>query len=552
MLRSFEQPLLHHFNANPFAVLAVTPRDNRERLVEAAEYRSLTYDPRQCLEARATLINPRTRLFAEIDWLVGVDHDQAGELLRRALEEPQSILAQKIPALSKLNLLLCAIPAGEQDDPLVDWIIAISDLYENIDLSQTQELINKNRSIAGFPKVHSLSLIKEALEQKRSFIGEKIKRVLDDLSPEMIVSVVTDVVIKNTIDVSERSRIIIDDVADIYELETRTFLKQQTANIATLIDHIKECILHSHEEIDTAFVNLEEAVHKWSRIALPARLNRQARGLSHGLSDRVFFEVRELAVFLFNHYELTDQARRLTDLLEEVFSESPEIVDQLHGDKATLDQLLHERRQTADQKRSHYQSLGDDIRFETEIGIVSKRTLKISPEGVQWKDRLWDLDTITRVRWGAVRLSIVNAPLRTQYVIIIGDQDNMERIVIGRKSIYQELIKRLWLGVCTRLMGEMLAELSEGRKLHFHNTVVDDYGIQLLSTRTLRDKSAVYVTWSDVEVTSDDGRLNISLLGNSAVCAILPYTDVDNVNLLEAIIRRALEKECTQLSQILE
>ncbi|HDS1391584.1 TPA: hypothetical protein QEK39_001299 [Stenotrophomonas maltophilia] len=49
-----------------FAVLGVTIRDNRRRIVELAEEKSLELDHDVCQKARSDLTNPRTRLNAEI------------------------------------------------------------------------------------------------------------------------------------------------------------------------------------------------------------------------------------------------------------------------------------------------------------------------------------------------------------------------------------------------------------------------------------------------------------------------------------------------------
>ena len=47
---------------NPFNILAATPRDNRLRIIEIAEERSLLSNSRGCLQARSDLTNPRKRL----------------------------------------------------------------------------------------------------------------------------------------------------------------------------------------------------------------------------------------------------------------------------------------------------------------------------------------------------------------------------------------------------------------------------------------------------------------------------------------------------------
>jgi hypothetical protein len=57
---------------NPFALLAVTTRDDPSRIMEAAEAQSLFHDAEACQQARATLTNPRRRVEAEFGWFPGV------------------------------------------------------------------------------------------------------------------------------------------------------------------------------------------------------------------------------------------------------------------------------------------------------------------------------------------------------------------------------------------------------------------------------------------------------------------------------------------------
>lgn len=63
-------------NKSPFAVLGVTTRDDRRRIVELAEEKSLELDHELCQKARSDLTNPRTRLSAEIAWLPGVSREK--------------------------------------------------------------------------------------------------------------------------------------------------------------------------------------------------------------------------------------------------------------------------------------------------------------------------------------------------------------------------------------------------------------------------------------------------------------------------------------------
>ena len=68
---------------NPFYILGATPRDDRHRIMDLAEERSLLSDADECMTAQSTLIHPRRRISAEVAWLLGVDPDLSDEVLNR-------------------------------------------------------------------------------------------------------------------------------------------------------------------------------------------------------------------------------------------------------------------------------------------------------------------------------------------------------------------------------------------------------------------------------------------------------------------------------------
>lgn len=65
---------------NPFFVLGASTRDDRRRILELADQRSLEIDDDVCQKARSQLTSPRQRLTAEIAWLPGISPRKAAEL----------------------------------------------------------------------------------------------------------------------------------------------------------------------------------------------------------------------------------------------------------------------------------------------------------------------------------------------------------------------------------------------------------------------------------------------------------------------------------------
>ena len=90
-----------------FWILGASSRDDRQRIVQHADEKSLELDHDLCQKARSELTNPRTRLAAEIAWLPGISPKKAQQLAARILSEPMAI-ESGIPALAHLNLMTAA------------------------------------------------------------------------------------------------------------------------------------------------------------------------------------------------------------------------------------------------------------------------------------------------------------------------------------------------------------------------------------------------------------------------------------------------------------
>src|ERR1035437_7189515 len=95
---------------NPFFILGVTLRDNRQTIIERAEARSLDGDQADCQKARSDLTHPRVRLSAEIAWLPGVSPRMAEKLIVSVAQDPLAIATQTgIPEIARANLMASAL-----------------------------------------------------------------------------------------------------------------------------------------------------------------------------------------------------------------------------------------------------------------------------------------------------------------------------------------------------------------------------------------------------------------------------------------------------------
>ncbi len=125
-------PIATALHQSPFWLLGVNVRDDRRRIVELAEEKSLQIDPQICQKSRSDLINPRTRLASEIAWLPGVLPRTAEQLVRLLARDPQALRSivrllgedpatlrsgSGVPTLAHANLMAAAFEVIDDENP---------------------------------------------------------------------------------------------------------------------------------------------------------------------------------------------------------------------------------------------------------------------------------------------------------------------------------------------------------------------------------------------------------------------------------------------------
>ena len=333
---------------NPFHILTASPRDNRRRIMELADERSLLHDSSEIMEARSGLTNPRKRLSAEIAWLPGIGPKRAGEVLSLLESSPMDLLAvDKLSSIARANLLaagLALLPDHNADD-VAEWILEISWAFEDIDPEELSVIINEERVVSGFPEVSDLSAIEGAIQERRRHYRQVIKSALDNLSPKELVRAVTVAVESATNEGEEHGPILIDDLVDSYEVEAQGFLDKEEGTIKALVERLWAAADAEHSDSTIApMVNqLIQVVKNWDTVAQPIQVSTMSRGLDHDASHRVARMVRDLAIHMFNEHGKLDFSQQLTNMLQEVFAEVIEVAERTAEDADALGEIAEQR-----------------------------------------------------------------------------------------------------------------------------------------------------------------------------------------------------------------
>ena len=333
---------------NPFRILTASPRDNRRRIMELADERSLLLDSNECIEARSDLTNPRKRLSAEVAWLPGIGPKRAGEVLSLLESSPKDLLAiDDLSSIARANLLVSALVRlpGHSADELAKWILEIAGAFEDIDPEELSVLINEERVVSGFPEVSDLSAVEDEIQERRRHYRNTIKSALDNLDPEELVEAVTVAVESATNDGEIQGPILIADLVDSYEVEKQESLDKEEGNIEILVKKLRKAVDAERPDSTLApMVNqLIQVVKDWDTVAQPIQVSAKSRGLDHDASHRIAKLVRGLAINMFNKHDKLDFAQQITSMLQEVFAEVGEVAERTSKDVDALDDIVEER-----------------------------------------------------------------------------------------------------------------------------------------------------------------------------------------------------------------
>ena len=376
--------------SNPFYTLGATAEDDRRRIAELAEERSLVEDEASIREARSILTNPRRRLAAEVGWLPGLGPERVAEAMSVLDVDPGEIRRiANLPALARANLLAGAMVRTGSSIPASDiaqWILELSETHERVQCEEIVALLNEARSTAGFAAITNQQSVEEELQNRRRHFRDAIKRCLDQLPASSLVDAVTIAVDRATRNGEIHAPILIDDLINTYEVEAQEFLDKETENVRTIVQQIRDRAEESADEdtMDGLVAKLERVVKNWDYVAQPIQVSFSSQGRSHGLSHEVAREIRELAVELYNEHRLLEVSKRLTEIQQEVFAEIAKITEQLDTDAARLDEIAEEQTELLEQMKAQAESWAGEITYEADVGVM-KSKLRISPAGVHWK-----------------------------------------------------------------------------------------------------------------------------------------------------------------------
>lgn len=531
-----------HLQQNPFALLGATTRDDRKRIVELAEEKSLQLDHDACQKARSDLTSPRVRLSVELSWLPGVSPSKAAQLVSLLHSDPMSIRDERgLPTLAHLNLLAAsfeAVDGNDSEDFIAGFISEMAFLVDDLSADQVFRDINEDRCISGLPLIKEVDQVEADLAERKRCYRNVIKDVLNRLPPELLVDVMTTAVYEVTSNGESHAPELIDLLVDSYAVETQGFLREEGENAQKLIKAARDSAKSGESAVKPIVEKLEMVARNWDKVAQPIQLSAKARGTVHESSHEIAYSIRSLAIDLFNEHDMLAQSQKLTKLVQELFAELPEVVERVEQDASALAEIFNRQKEAVTQKKEWAR----DITYSAEVGLIFKDSLSISANGLAWKNQHFPLDAVTRVRWGAVSNSVNGIPTGTNYTIAFGDNRSEAVVSLKKALTYSTFVDKLWKAVAVRLLTELLESLQAGKEVRFGQAAIRDDGVTLMKHKFLGIKEPIRFSWNEVHFFSANGSFTIQCKNDNKTWVSLSYIYDSNTHVLEQALRMAFKK----------
>jgi hypothetical protein len=528
---------------NPFFLLGATPEDNSGRIVELADERSLEIDSSKCTKARTDLINPRNRLAAEMRYMPGCSRETILILWKKIHAGHVSLLQNPdLPSLAKANLVASAIQLLPPETPprlRGEWIIDLAYTATSIEANEVIEDINQDRTKAGFPQVQSKTDIENILSELIREYRDAVKTALNKLPPNDLVETVTYAVSVASNHGETSCPLLIDELVDGYETEAKSTLQKGVESILHLIESIQEDAGRDPSAIQPSINKLMSSVRSWDRLAQPIQVSHKSRGLDHDLSHQLAWSIRNLAIDLFKNHGMLEIADNLTDLSKEIFAELPEVARTLEKDSEALEEIYQKRLKEKDDQKAWEK----DITYKTELGVIFKDVLAISPKGIQWKNTVYRLEDVNRIRWGATKHYTNGIPTGTTYTIAFGNQNGMSSVETRDINVYNTFIDKLWKAVGVRLVTQLLEGLEAGKEYTWDGVTIDKNGVKIVIRRLLLSDLEGYRPWKDIIIDHANGCLVVYFKNDNKLHRELSYQNLNNIHVLEMAMNLIMKQQ---------
>jgi hypothetical protein len=395
-------------------------------------------------------------------------------------------------------------------------------------------IINEDRQIAKIPVIQDVENIKQEMQTRREYMTHTMKNCLNDTkAPD---KVLTEIVTKTTSDGTQLPPVLIEKLTDKYQIEVQRYLDQIVGQIKNIISNIEK---QPKQMFEYQMPNLYKYLKAWDQIAQPVQLIQHSKGIDDPHSRELAQDLRSMAVNLANSYEMHAEAKQITKIVADTFKELPQFVEKVSQDITVLEDILKRKTQSEEEERQWRKECSLDV----ELGTIFKKRLVITPDIIRFKNEQILANEVTKVRWGATatKHSVNYIPTGTSYSFSIQISSNQKAIHVepSDQSLYNMIVERIWKVVCVRLISDTLKRLSDGDHVNFGNgdAIINKDGITLKKHKIFGRSEPYFAKWEELSIRNGNGTFIVEATNDKSIGAELSYKDIDNVHILEALLR---------------
>ena len=509
---------------NPFYILGVSPRDNKRKIMDAAEEKLLFMDADVVENAKNDLLDSNRRLDAELGWFVGLDSKTNNDIVKNLNEDLFSEdIFYSLVQYDKLNYLLEWIRIKTNDFysengalPLMKVVQKISNIYEkfisqeeSIAIQELKFLINNSRIHAGFSIIDTNILLEKLYDRKENVVAILLKAI-DEMPSNLIIFYIKILVTFETGAGRRRASVIIESIVMHYEISIHQFINTQSERIYSILN----LILDGHNDknvieksiakwTDTLFVYIKV----WNRVVETIEVFHLSKGKEHQETYQILHNFRNVCLKITNDYNMPKLALKL---LQQMYYETsyyiPTLKKLFKDDIKILTDMVKKQeeyeRQEAEEKKK-YEKWAKSIYYETEFGLIFKEKFKISADGIEYDGRTTPLNDIIGISWGGITNYWNSVPTGTDYTIRFKTLDG-ETAINPNEDQYKHITECLWKAVGLNIFTNMLKQLENGETLKVGNIKVIDTGVYLIKSGWFSSEEKIF-PWNKITTYSQDG-----------------------------------------------
>jgi hypothetical protein len=329
----------HGLLANPFALLGVSTRDDRDAIAHALSVRLSDPDADEGFlhSAQQSLMAPKPRLEAETCWLPGLAPSRTQAILTALRQDDRATLSAELEensGLVRANLAAQLIDAHPSDF-LIQMLI---DAYNEIEPREIAETINAERAVAGFPAVGS-HLVEDALATARSrHLDATLGAVIKAEHPGLLMTRLVEPRLKAQGSIRE----FVDALADRYDNWSTGILSGFEERLDATIARLKR-----NPKDAAALEHIPLILKDWDEYSQPRQLIFKHKHLDEPRSGAIYGKLRDLAIWLANERNEYRRALVISQALLLTFPELPSVIDQVPEDIETLKELARQAEDNA-------------------------------------------------------------------------------------------------------------------------------------------------------------------------------------------------------------